>query len=215
MILANWAQSVLSYGMADTINLATTAIFLLSGYLLGSISSAIVVSKLFGLADPRQIGSGNPGATNVLRYAGKKIAIITLAGDALKGVVPIKISLIWGVGLEVATLVGFSAFLGHLFPVFHDFKGGKGVATFLGVTSALYWHIGAGFIASWVFVALIFRYSSLSALLSCLIALALVWKGSQSAIIVSCYLMMVVFIYIKHRENIKNLIAGKEKKIGN
>ena len=92
---------------------------------------------------------------------------------------------------------------------------GKGVATFLGVTSALYWHIGAGFIASWVFVALIFRYSSLSALLSCLIALALVWKGSQSAIIVSCYLMMVVFIYIKHRENIKNLIAGKEKKIGN
>ena len=93
--------------MADTISLATTAIFLLSGYLLGSISSAIVVSKLFGLADPREIGSGNPGATNVLRYAGKKIAIITLAGDALKGLVPIKISLMWGAGLEVATLVGF------------------------------------------------------------------------------------------------------------
>ena len=201
--------------MADTISLAATGIFLLSGYLLGSISSAIVVSKLFGLADPRQIGSGNPGATNVLRYAGKKIAIITLAGDILKGVIPIKISLIWGVGVEVAALVGFSAFLGHLFPIFHDFKGGKGVATFLGVTSALYWQIGAGFIASWVFAALIFRYSSLSALLSCLLVLALVWKGTQSAIIVSCFFMMVVFIYIKHRENITNLIAGKEKKIGN
>ena len=200
--------------MADIISLAATAIFLLLGYLLGSISSAIVVSKLFGLADPRQIGSGNPGATNVLRYAGKKIAIITLAGDALKGVVPIKISLMWGVGLEVAALVGFSAFLGHLFPIFHDFKGGKGVATFLGVTSALNWQIGAGFIASWVFAALIFRYSSLSALLSCLLVLALVWKGTQSALIVSCFFMMVVFIYIKHRENIINLIAGKEKKIG-
>tara|TARA_Y100001970_G_C13948158_1_gene706799 strand:- start:502 stop:870 length:369 start_codon:yes stop_codon:yes gene_type:complete len=120
----------------------------------------------------------------------------------------------WGVGLEVAALVGFSAFLGHLFPIFHGFKGGKGVATFLGVTSALYWPIGTGFIASWVFVALIFRYSSLSALLSCLVVLALVWKGTQSAIIVSCFLMMVVFIYIKHRENITNLIAGTEKKIG-
>ena len=201
--------------MADTINLAATGIFLLSGYLLGSISSAIVVSKLFGLADPRQIGSGNPGATNVLRYAGKKIAIITLAGDVLKGVVPVKISLMWGANLEVAALVGFSAFLGHLFPVFHDFKGGKGVATFLGVTSALYWQIGAGFIAFWVSTALISRYSSLSALLSCIVVLALVWKGSQSAITISCFLIMVVFIYIKHRDNITNLIAGKEKKFGN
>ena len=201
--------------MADTINLATTVIFLLSGYLLGSISSAIVVSKLFGLADPRQIGSKNPGATNVLRYAGKKIAIITLAGDVLKGVVPVKISLMWGANLEVAALVGFSAFLGHLFPVFHDFKGGKGVATFLGVTSALYWQIGAGFIAFWVSTALISRYSSLSALLSCIVVLALVWKGSQSAITISCFLIMVVFIYIKHRDNITNLIAGKEKKFGN
>ena len=201
--------------MADTISLATTSIFLLSGYLLGSISSAIVVSKLFGLADPRQIGSGNPGATNVLRYAGKKIAIITLAGDALKGVVPIKISLMWGAGLEIAALVGFAAFLGHLFPIFHDFKGGKGVATFLGVTSALYWQIGAGFIASWVFAALIFRYSSLSALLSCLLVLALVWERSQSAVIVSCFVMMIVLIYVTHRQNIANLIAGKEKKIGN
>lgn len=201
--------------MADTISLATMAIFLLSGYLLGSISSAIIVSRLLGLADPRQVGSGNPGATNILRYAGKKMAAITLAGDALKGVVPIKIALMWGADLEVATLVGLSAFLGHLFPVFHDFKGGKGVATFLGVTSALYWQIGAGFIASWVFTALISRYSSLSALLSCLIVLALIWERSQSPVIVSCFIIMIIFIYVKHRQNIANLITSKEKKIGN
>ena len=201
--------------MTDSISLATAAIFLLSGYLLGSISSAIVVSKLFGLADPRQIGSGNPGATNVLRYAGKKVAVITLVGDAFKGVIPIKISLMWGTDLEVAALVGFAAFLGHLFPVFHGFKGGKGVATFLGVTSALYWQIGLGFIACWVFTALISRYSSLSALLSCLLVLGLVWERNQSVVIVSCFVLMIVFIYITHRQNIANLIAGKEKRIGN
>lgn len=200
--------------MGDSVTLTETLTFCLIAYLLGSLSSAIIVSKIFGLTDPRKVGSGNPGATNVLRYAGKKIAVLTLAGDAFKGIAPIKISLFFGVSQEVGAIVGCFAFLGHLFPIFHSFKGGKGVATFLGVTSALYWQIGACFLMSWIFIALVTRYSSLSALLSSLIVVALIWEFSQSANMVSCFALMAAFIYVKHNKNIVNLFQGKEKKIG-
>ena len=200
--------------MGDSVTLTETLTFCLIAYLLGSLSSAIIVSKIFGLTDPRKVGSENPGATNVLRYAGKKIAALTLAGDAFKGIAPIKISLFFGVSQEVGAIVGCFAFLGHLFPIFHSFKGGKGVATFLGVTSALYWQIGACFLMSWIFIALVTRYSSLSALLSSLIVVALIWEFSQSANMVSCFALMAAFIYVKHNKNIVNLFQGKEKKIG-
>ena len=200
--------------MGDSVTLTETLTFCLIAYLLGSLSSAIIVSKIFGLTDPRKVGSGNPGATNVLRYAGKKIAALTLAGDAFKGIAPIKISFFFGVSQEVGAIVGCFAFLGHLFPIFHSFKGGKGVATFLGVTSALYWQIGACFLMSWIFIALVTRYSSLSALLSSLIVVALIWEFSQSANMVSCFALMAAFIYVKHNKNIVNLFQGKEKKIG-
>ena len=184
------------------------------GYLLGSLSTAIIVSKVAGLSDPRSVGSGNPGATNILRYAGKKVAAITLLGDLFKGVIAVKLALLVGLTAEKSSLVALTAFLGHLYPVFHDFKGGKGVATLIGVTSALYWQIGLCFIVNWLLLAKLSKYSSLSALLSSLPLLILIGNTSQSYLSTACFSVMVGFLYLKHVENIKRLLTGKEKKIG-
>ena len=173
--------------MEENIPLAVAFLFCTVGYLLGSLSAAIIISRIFGLPDPRKVGSGNPGATNILRYAGKKVAAITLVLDAVKGAAPVKIAFFLGATGELCAFVGLFAFLGHLFPIFHKFKGGKGVATFLGVTAALYWQIGLCFIASWTFIALLTRYSSLSALASSVLVLFLVWIQSQSFIFTGCF----------------------------
>ncbi|MDH5661093.1 MAG: glycerol-3-phosphate 1-O-acyltransferase PlsY, partial [Gammaproteobacteria bacterium] len=134
---------------------------IIASYLIGSLSSAIIVCKLMGLPDPRGEGSGNPGATNVLRFGGKKPAAITLAGDMIKGLVPVLVAKYIGISIEGIALVGLAAFLGHLYPVFFQFKGGKGVATMLGVLFGFSWWIGLATAGTWLFMAKIVKISSL------------------------------------------------------
>lgn len=191
-----------------------TAIALISAYLLGSISFAMVAAKLFGLADPRTFGSGNPGATNVLRTGNKKAAIFTLIGDALKGWVAVFVAQQAGLSDTVIGFVALAVFLGHLYPIFLKFKGGKGVATAAGVLLALDPILGLAVLATWLFVAYAFRYSSLAAVLAALLAplyAALMQGASGQTIIVGIISMALVG---KHWPNIQRLMAGQESKIG-
>ena len=187
-------------------------------YLLGSVSFAVVVSRLFGLADPRSYGSRNPGATNVLRSGSRAAAALTLLGDAAKGAVAVWLVRAFGpqfgVGELGVALAALAAFAGHLYPVFFGFEGGKGVATFLGALLAL--HFGAGLLAcaTWLAVAVVFRYSSLSSLCSAVVApIGLLWlTGAADASLVVA--AMSVLLIARHRQNIANLLAGKERRIG-
>ncbi len=192
----------------------TTILLPLFSYLLGSVSSAIAVSRLFGIEDPRKVGSGNPGATNVLRYGGKKAAIVTLAGDILKGVVPVAIAHVLKVDASVLGLTMLAAFLGHLFPVFHHFKGGKGVATAAGALLALNPWVGLALIASWLVVAFTTRYSSLSAIVVSMLAPLYVWIFTGEAMLTMTTGVMAVLLLFRHRRNIRNLLAGTETRIG-
>lgn len=187
-------------------------------YLLGSVSFAVVISRLFGLADPRSYGSGNPGATNVLRSGSKAAAALTLLGDAAKGALAVWLVRAsgpqFGLGELAVTLAALAAFVGHLYPVFFGFKGGKGVATFLGALLAL--NLGVGLIAcaAWLTVALVFRYSSLSSLCAAVVApLAQLWLtgAADAALVVAA---MSLLLIARHRQNIANLLAGKERRIG-
>jgi len=187
-------------------------------YLLGSVSFAVVVSRLFGLADPRSYGSGNPGATNVLRSGSKAAAALTLLGDAAKGAVAVwlvrALGAPFGVGELGVALAALAAFAGHLYPVFFGFKGGKGVATFLGALLALDWGTGLLVCAAWLAVALVFRYSSLSSLCAAVVApLALLWLTGRADVSLVIAAMSVLLV-VRHRQNIANLIAGKERRIG-
>lgn len=188
--------------------------FALFGYLLGSVSTAIITCKIMGIADPRTVGSNNPGATNVLRAGGKKAAIITLLGDMLKGLIPVLIAVSLGMPDEVIAATGVAAFLGHLYPVYYGFKGGKGVATILGVLLGTHWLLGLGTIGIWMGIALTFRYSSLSALVAASGSPILAWFITQSPVITICVAFMAALLIWRHRSNIKNLVAGKEDKIG-
>ena len=183
-------------------------------YLLGSVSSAIVVTRVLGLADPRQIGSGNPGATNVLRYGGKKAAILTLLGDILKGVLPVLLAHALEVSSVVLALTVLAAFLGHLFPVFHGFKGGKGVATAFGVLVAMNGWVGLALIGTWLVMALTTRYSSLSAISVALLAPLYVWWFARMPALILVTVIMASLLVWRHRRNIQNLLAGRETKIG-
>ncbi len=183
-------------------------------YLMGSIASAILVCKLFGLDDPRSGGSGNPGATNVMRLHGKKAAILTLAGDVLKGVIPVLLAKALGSSEITIALCGLAAFLGHLFPIFFSFKGGKGVATLIGVLFATHWLLGLVYVLSWSFFALLFRYSSLAALLSAVFTPLYSWLILQNINVLICHSVMIVLLLWRHQSNIRNLIAGTENKIG-
>jgi len=187
------------------------------GYLIGSISSAIIISKLFGLADPREQGSKNPGATNVLRSGNKAAAALTLIGDVLKGFVPVVLAQHYSAPTAVVALVCIAAFMGHLYPLFFGFKGGKGVATAIGVFSALSWKLIAVFALVWLSVAAITRYSSLSALIASGatgLASFAIFKQSHQLQLIGAVFMIVAFLFLRHRENIDNLRAGKERKIG-
>ena len=185
----------------------------LLAYLLGSVSSAVVIARILGLPDPREVGSRNPGATNILRYGGKTAAILTLAGDILKGVVAVLIARALTADSVIVMLTGFAVFLGHLFPVYFGFRGGKGVATALGVWLAINPWIGLALIATWVLVALLFRYSSLSALMASLAApLYVAWLSPGMPYLVTMIVMSVILI-IRHHDNIRNLIAGTEGRI--
>jgi glycerol-3-phosphate acyltransferase PlsY len=191
-----------------------TIVFVIAAYLLGSISFAIITSKLFGLADPRSYGSGNPGATNVLRSGKKAAAALTLFGDAAKGWLAVFLAIKFALSGTQIALIALAVFIGHLFPVFLNFKGGKGVATALGVLLALDVWLGLGGLATWLLMALMFRFSSLAALTAAvatpvyayLLALPREW-------VLASGIMSLLLIW-RHKGNIRNLLAGKEAKIG-
>jgi len=189
-------------------------LLILSAYLIGSIASAVLVCKVLGKEDPRTQGSGNPGATNVLRLHGKQAAILTLIGDAAKGFIPVFLVSIINVPPTVIAATGLAAFIGHLYPVFFQFRGGKGVATFVGVLLGTYWLLGLGFIVIWSLMALVFRYSSLSALVAATLTPVITfWLFPGLAFTVANALMAALLLW-RHQSNIKNLLAGKEDKIG-
>jgi len=187
-----------------------TALAIVGAYLLGSVSFAIAVSWLMRLPDPRSYGSKNPGATNVLRSGSKVAAALTLIGDSAKGGVAVWLASYF---TDELAAVGLAAFLGHLYPVFHRFQGGKGVATAAGVLLALDWRVGLGTIATWIIVAFALRYSSLAALVAALFApLATAFLlDLKSALFVA---VMSAFLVWRHRGNISRLIAGTEPRIG-
>ncbi|MFN7834348.1 MAG: glycerol-3-phosphate 1-O-acyltransferase PlsY [Burkholderiaceae bacterium] len=187
---------------------------ILLGYLLGSLSFGVVVSRVLGLADPRSYGSHNPGATNVLRSGHKAAAGLTLAGDALKGWLAVWLTMRFTGAASVSAWAGLAAFIGHLYPVFFRFRGGKGVATALGVLLALQLWLGLATAAIWLATAIVFRYSSLAALVAAIgaIPLAYLWIGPEARLLVVA-LIAALLIY-RHRTNIANLRAGRESKIG-
>jgi acyl phosphate:glycerol-3-phosphate acyltransferase len=195
-----------------------TFLFAIAAYLIGSLSFAVIVSKLFKLADPRTYGSKNPGATNVLRSGNKKAALVTLLGDCFKGWLAVwlarKFGPEFGLGEGSIALVAIAAFLGHLWPVFFRFVGGKGVATALGVLLGLNIWLGVATLATWLIVAYAFRYSSLAALVASVFApfyYGLLF--GTDAILLAVLAMSGLLIY-RHRKNIGNLISGKESRIG-
>lgn len=194
--------------------MTSTLALVVFAYLLGSISSAVVVCRLMGLPDPRTQGSNNPGATNVLRIGGKKAAAITLVGDSLKGLIPMVLGHLLEVGPTALAATGLAAFLGHLYPVFFGFRGGKGVATALGVQLGLWWPIGLTVAGVWLFVAKVLKISSLSALVSMALAPLVVWLFWPEPVLAGMQVVVSLLLFWRHRSNIANLIAGKEDKIG-
>ena len=189
------------------------SIAVLLAYLLGSISTAIIVCRLMGLGDPREGGSGNPGATNVKRLYGNKAAAITLFGDLLKGVIPVLLAYQYGFSNAEVFIIGFAAFIGHLYPVFFGFRGGKGVATMLGMMLALSPPIGLAIVATWLFVAKVLKISSLSALVAAFFAPVYIYfvSGEPSWIYGSIVLTLILFW--RHRSNIQRLLNGEESLI--
>ena len=181
-----------------------------SAYLLGSISSAILLSKLMGFKDPRSEGSKNPGATNVLRIAGKKAAFLTLVGDCMKGLIPVMVARLLNADALVVALTAFAAFCGHCFPVFFAFRGGKGVATAIAATVGFNWIVGAVLIAIWLLFARVFKISSLAALVSFSALPGLVyWREPDSRTAVVFAALSVILIW-RHRSNIQRLLSGTE-----
>jgi len=191
----------------------TESLLVIAAYLLGSISSAIIVCRLMGLPDPRTLGSNNPGATNVLRIGGKKAAAITLFGDGLKGFIPVFIALKLGVSPLILGLTGLAAFLGHLYPLFFGFKGGKGVATALGVQFGFSWMIGAAVAVTWLFVAFGLKISSLAALIAMALAPLMVWYFSRDPALIAIQVIITIILFWRHRTNIQDLLSGKEGKL--
>ena len=196
---------------------------MLAAYLIGSLSFAVIVSRFMGLNDPRSYGSKNPGATNVLRSGNKLAAVATLLLDAIKGWLPMALvqwqGAAYGLGDGALAAVGLAAFLGHLFPVFFSFKGGKGVATAAGVLFGVHWLLGLACMGTWALVAYVSRYSSLSALSCAMLAPLYYVLGDRGLWYVdrSVLLMLVVMgalLIYRHKENISKLLQGKESKLG-
>jgi len=195
----------------------------LAAYLIGSLSFAVLVSRVFGLNDPRTYGSKNPGATNVLRSGNKIAAVVTLLFDALKGWLPVVAVAWWGgpfgLGEGTVALVGLAAFLGHLFPVFFRFQGGKGVATAAGVIIGFEPLLGLAALLTWAIVAYFFRYSSLASIVTAVFAPAFYLFGDRVAwsapglVVLSLSVMGILLVW-RHAENINRLIAGKESRLG-
>lgn len=182
------------------------------GYILGSIPFGLLITRFAGQGDIRAIGSGNIGATNVLRTGNKKLAALTLALDALKGTAAVLIAHRF-MGIDPAVCAGLGAFLGHLFPVWLKFKGGKGVATYIGILAGLFWPAFIVFAAIWLAMALIFRYSSLAALVATL-ATPFILRGFEAFQISELFALLTLLTWIKHHANIRRLISGRESRIG-
>jgi len=183
-------------------------------YTLGSVSSAIIVCRLMGLPDPRSEGSGNPGATNVLRIGGKKAAALTLVGDMLKGYLPVALALWFGLDASTVIAIGIAAFVGHLWPVFFGFAGGKGVATELGVLFGLHPVIGALSAAVWLFIAKGLKVSSLAALVAMALAPVFTWYWSGSLVWALGVAAMSLILIWRHKSNIQRLLNGEESALG-
>jgi acyl phosphate:glycerol-3-phosphate acyltransferase len=188
-------------------------LLVLGGYLFGSISTAVLTCRLMRLPDPRTEGSRNPGATNVLRLGGKKAAFMTLTGDMLKGLVPVLIAQALHASPLILSATALAAFLGHLYPVFFGFQGGKGVATALGVILGLYLPAGLGVAAIWLLMAFLFRISSLSALTAMLLAPVVFWLLKPEPAFISVMIVITLMLFWRHRSNIRDLLSGTEGKI--
>jgi glycerol-3-phosphate acyltransferase PlsY len=188
-------------------------LLIILAYFIGSVSAAIISCKLLNKVDPRTVGSKNPGATNVLRHAGKKAALFTLAGDLLKGLIPVAIGHAFGLDWMWLGLIGLAAFLGHLFPIYYGFKGGKGVATALGVYFGLHPVVGIVVAITWLVSALVFNISSLSALIATLLAPLYFYWVTESLPLFIILVVITGFIYWRHRSNIVEIVDGTEGKI--
>lgn len=195
----------------------------LAAYLVGSLSFAVIVSRLMGLNDPRTYGSKNPGATNVLRSGSKVAAVVTLLLDAVKGWLPVALvgwyGAPWGLREGTVALVGLAAFLGHLWPVFFRFQGGKGVATALGVLFGIDWLLGLATAATWLIIAFFFRYSSLASLVAAVFAPTFYAMGGGQAWVFDKRILVVLaamaaLLALRHRENIRRLLQGTESRLG-
>ncbi len=186
---------------------------ILLAYLLGSISAAIITCRLMGLPDPRTTGSKNPGATNVLRFGNKKAAALTLFGDFLKGLVPVLIGRLLEVGPQELALIGMAAFLGHLYPIFFGFQGGKGVATAFGVILGLSWQVALAAILTWLLIAKVFKISSLAALIAALLTPLYCWLLAPQIEFMIMLAVLSLMLIWRHRSNIRNLLSGSEDKI--
>jgi glycerol-3-phosphate acyltransferase PlsY len=192
----------------------TAALFALGAYLLGSIPFAIVVSRALGIADPRTYGSKNIGTTNVLRSGNRLAALLTLVGDAGKGWAAVLIARALGASEEVIALVGLAAFVGHVFPVWLRFRGGKGVATAAGVLIAIDWRLGLAVVIVWLTLAVVTRYSSLAAIAAALFAPAAVWYILGAGSMLPAVIAMSAILIWRHHANIAKLLRGEESKIG-
>jgi glycerol-3-phosphate acyltransferase PlsY len=188
-------------------------VFILIAYLFGSLNFAIILCKFAGLPDPRSQGSGNPGATNVLRFGGKKLAFIVILGDALKGVIPVLLARAVGIDGIALSWVALVAVLGHMYPIFFRFEGGKGVATMLGAIIALSWFVGILVVLTWIVIAALFRFSSLASIISVILLPIYLSFCQQQAYILPMIIMAVIILY-RHSTNIKRLFKGEEPKIG-
>lgn len=191
-------------------NMLTSLILLAIGYAVGSLSSAIIIARLAGLGDPRAQGSGNPGATNILRLGSKWLAAVVLLGDMLKGFLPLWLA--WEVGANAWIIagVGLAAFLGHLYPLFFGFQGGKGVATGLGVLLGLSWPLALAVLTVWLLIFWRWRISSLSALCAAVLTPLFSWWLVPELAIRIAVLIMVLFLLWRHQDNIRRLLSGQE-----
>lgn len=188
-------------------------LFVPAAYLIGSVSSAIIICRLMGLPDPREQGSGNPGATNVMRIGGKKAAAATLSGDLLKGLIPVYAANLSGVPAELLAATGLAAFIGHLYPIYFGFKGGKGVATTIGVLLGFSWMLGLAFVATWLLMYKVGKISSLSALVAAVLSPAYAWFILANPALVGAVALMAGVLLWRHKSNIQRLLAGEEKTI--
>jgi acyl phosphate:glycerol-3-phosphate acyltransferase len=192
----------------------TATLLTIGSYLIGSLSAAIIICKLTGLPDPRTQGSRNPGATNVLRIAGKKTAALVLLGDILKGLIPLVIARALQVEDHILAAVGLAAFLGHLYPIYFGFHGGKGVATALGILLGVAWPVAAAVLATWIFMAKVFHISSLSAITAAIMAPLYTWLLLDSAPLLVTVCVISAMLLWRHRSNIQRLLSGNEGRIG-